>query len=166
MYTYYMYECVYTTTKRILYIHTYLQVSTIVQHGCVGPMCNAIPDRWPRNVIAETILNGLENCLKHVEIAFKIVEESGAIDKIKELQDSNYGSISDAAATLLKVYFQGYVSMKFSHVEYHTIKFLFSMALQVYSLLFFFYVISLSGISYTEQRKGKQNFYNFIICMK
>ena len=40
MYTYYMYECVYITTKRILCVHTYLQVSTIVQHGCVGPMCN------------------------------------------------------------------------------------------------------------------------------
>ena len=153
MYTYYMYECVYTTTKRILCVHTYLQVSTIVQHGCVGPMCNLIPDRWPRDVIAEIIFNGLENCLKHVEIAFKIFEESGAIDKIKELQDSNYGSISDAAATLLKVYFRGYVSIEFSHVEYHTIKFLCSMALQVYSLLFFFMSLAYQGFHILSKEK-------------
>ena len=152
MYTYYMYECVYTTTKRILCVHTYLQVSTIVQHGCVGPMCNLIPDRWQRDVVVEIILNGLENCLKHVEIAFKIVEESGAIDKIKQLQakDSYYDlPLMLQTRTLLKVYFQGYVSIEFSHVyhvylsTYHDCSGLFYCCL--------FYVICLSVVPYTEQ---------------
>ena len=145
MYTYYMYECVYTTTKRILCVHcTYLQVSTIVQHGCIGPMCNLINDRQ-KEVIVEIILNGLENCLKHVEIAFKIFEESGAIDKIKQLKNHCSIGIAEAADTLLKVYFRGYVSIEFSHVDAICISKYLSKMFRSF-LLLSFYVICLSVV--------------------
>ena len=57
-----------------------------------------------KNMIVEIILNGLEYCLKYVEIAFKIFEESGAIDKIKQLKNNCPIGIAQAADTLLKVY--------------------------------------------------------------
>ena len=68
-------------------------------------------------MVVEIILNGLKNCLKHVEIAFKLVEESGAIDKIKQLKKDYSRGISKAADTLLKVYFRGYVSIEFPHLD-------------------------------------------------
>ena len=90
-----------------------LQVSYVVDQGCIGPMCVMLGSEDP--MVIQVILDGLGNILKMAGPRFRIIadviEEVGGVERIEALQEHQNQEIYKMAYFIIDRYFNDTVSV-------------------------------------------------------
>lgn len=83
------------------------QVSVMVQHGAIGPMCQLLDCQ--DSTVIQVILDGLFNILKaageNSTVITEAIEEAGGLDKIELLQQHENVDIYKLAYNIIDTYF-------------------------------------------------------------
>ena len=92
-----------------------LQVTYVVQNGCIGPMCALLTCQDP--TVVQVILDGLGNILKmagpNAGVIADAIDEAGGLEKIESLQSHENFDIYKLAFAIIDKYFPTEVSHHF-----------------------------------------------------